>query len=310
MLGLGAPRRVDPLSSSPGSQVWAVDLPERRVVVKQLLGPNADTRFHRELTALRAAADAGLAPAVLDADAAAKVTVLEYIESTSVFPDPVTYARALARLHAVTPPSSLPPVEPPRESDLTAFLRLCAEVGVHPSAPTEQALRALLARVATGGSALLHGDPCPGNLLVSPAGVHFIDFEQAGRGAGLAELAYLRMAFPTCGYSTVLAPEVIASAESAYFETWRETTGTDVPGSLTDHCVAWLLRGDALVQRIQRGARDQFARVLVEDWSWGPMTARERLMHRVRVVAGLEEPDVAPLFVALSDRLETRWAVA
>lgn len=310
MLGLGRPRRVDPLSSSPGSQVWAVDLADRRVVVKQLLGHNADTRFHRELVALRAAAEVGLAPAVLDADAGAKVTVLEFVESTSVFPDPLTYARTLARLHTVTPPPSLPAADTPGEADLTAFLRLCAEVGVHPSATAEHALRSLLARVATGGPSLLHGDPCPGNLLVSPGGVHFIDFEQAGRGAGLAELAYLRMAFPTCGYSTVLAPDVIASAESAYFDTWREITGTDVPESLTDHCVAWLLRGDALVQRIQRGARDQFARVLVEDWSWGPMTARERLLHRLRMVVDLDVPDAAPLFATLADRLESRWSAA
>lgn len=310
MLGLGPPRRVDPLSSSPGSQVWAIDLADRRVVVKQLLGHNADTRFHRELVALRAAAAAGLAPEVLDADASANVTVLEYVDSTSVFPDPLTYARALARLHAVTPPLSLPAVDPPREADLIAFLRLCAQVGVHPSDAAEEALRALLGRVATGGSALLHGDPCPGNLLVSPAGVHFIDFEQAGRGSGLAELAYLRMAFPTCGYSTVLAPEVIASAENAYLETWRATTGTDVRGSLSDHCVAWLLRGDALVQRIQRGARDQFARVLAEDWSWGPMTARQRLLHRLRMVVELDIPEAGPLFAALSDRLEIRWVTA
>ncbi|MGH3859584.1 phosphotransferase family protein [Actinokineospora sp.] len=308
MLGLGPPCRVDPLSSSPGSQVWAVDLADRRVVVKQLLGADADTRFHRELVALRAAAAAGLAPEVLDADASANVTVLEYVESTGVFPDPVTYARTLARLHAVTPPPSLPAADPPGEANLVAFLRLCAEVGVRPPASAEQALRSLLTRVATGGPSLLHGDPCPGNLLVSPSGVRFIDFEQAGRGAGLAELAYLRMAFPTCGYSTVLVPEVIASAESAYFETWRELTGTDVPDSLPDHCVAWLLRGDALVQRIQRDVRDQFARVLVEDWSWGPMTARERLLHRLRLVVDLDVPDVNPLFAALANRLETHWS--
>ncbi|SDI45958.1 Phosphotransferase enzyme family protein [Actinokineospora alba] len=308
MLGLGRPRRVDPLSSSPGSQVWAVDLADRRVVVKQLLGHNADTRFHRELVALRAAAEVGLAPEVLDADAGAKVTVLEYVESTRVFPDPLTYARTLARLHAITPPPSLPTAEPPGEADLIAFLRLCTEVGLTASPAAEHALRSLLARVATGGPSLLHGDPCPGNLLVTPDGVHFIDFEQAGRGSGLAELAYLRMAFPTCGYSTVLAPEVIASAESAYLETWRDLTGTDVPGTLTDHCIAWLLRGDALVQRIQRGARDQFARVLVEDWSWGPMTARERLLHRLRMVIDLDVPAAAPLFAALAIRLETRWS--
>lgn len=288
--------------------MWVIDLADRRVVVKQLLGHKADTRFQRELVALRAAAVVGLAPEVLDADPSANVTVLEYVESASVFPDPLTYASSLARLHAVTPPPSLPAADAPREADLTAFLRLCAAVGVHPSPTAEHALRSLPARVATDGSALLHGDPCPGNLLVGPAGVHFIDFEQAGSGPGLAELAYLRMAFPTCGYSTVLAPEVIASAESAYVETWRETTGTDVPGSLADHCVAWLLRGDALVQRIQRGERDQFERVLAQDWEWGPMTARERLRHRLRMVVELDVPQAGPLFGALANRLESRWS--
>ncbi|MGQ0841113.1 phosphotransferase [Actinokineospora sp.] len=308
---LGPPDRVERLPSSPGSAVWRVDLGGTAAVVKHLLGADADARFHREVTALTLAADVrpALVPQVLGSDAESRVVVLEHLAGAAGFPDPVAYAERLARLHAVS--ADLPAARSASAADVAAFLRLCAGVGLPSSAKAEAELLDLVARLSTGSRrSLLHGDPCPGNVLSVAGRVWFLDFEQAGSGDGLAELAYLRMGFPTCGLATVLPDPVITEAEAAYH---RAAPGS--PGSLTDHWVSWLLRGDALVQRIERRARDQFARLLVEDWSWGPTTARQRFTHRLGVVAGQARdtsiqdtlPHAGRLFTALHDRVVTRW---
>ena len=147
---------------------------------------------------------------------------------------------------------------------------------------------------------LVHGDPCQGNVLACPDGVRFIDFEQAGAGCGIAELAYLRIGFPTCGMPFQLRAAEIAEAEAAYLEVRDVRADT-----LEEHCVGWLIRGDMLVQRRLRGERDQFARLLAEDWSWGPATARQRLAHRLRVVAGFTGrlPATAALCAKSADKI-------
>jgi phosphotransferase family enzyme len=141
------------------------------------------------------------------------------------------------------------------------------------------------------GRALLHGDPCPDNLLHTAGGGRFVDFENAAWGDGLVELAYLRIGFPTCWCA--LAPErpLLAAAEAAYRTTWRDITGTDVAGDVTDACAGWLLRGDGLVERALRGPDDHLGRLLDEDWTWGVATARQRLLHRLLVVGELAGPD-------------------
>jgi len=148
-------------------------------------------------------------------------------------------------------------------------------------------LNALVDRLGRAeGTALLHGDPCPGNDLHTPDGVRFIDFEQASLGSGLMELAYLRVGFPTCWCVTRAAGPLLERAEAAYRTAWHAETGTPLPDAgLADACAGWLIRGDALVQRAHRGSTDHLARLPHEDWEWGTTTARQRLVHRLGVVA-------------------------
>ena len=77
-------------------------------------------------------------------------------------------------------------------------------------------------------------------------------------------------------------------------------------------CAGWLLRGDALVQRAERGTADQLARIPERDWKWGTATARQRLVHRLGVVSrmaaaggGLE--GLGRLAVAVRLRMLARW---
>jgi hypothetical protein len=160
--------------------------------------------------------------------------------------------------------------------------------------------------------ALLHGDPCPGNDIHTAEGIHFIDFEQASLGNGITELAYLRIGFPTCFCAIAPPKALFVQAENAYRREWRLLTGTDVYGELADVCAGWLIRGDALVARAHRCKTDHLARIPHEDWTWGTATARERLLHRLAVVAQscVDRPELSefgPCCNFLRNRLLARW---
>ncbi|RZS29765.1 phosphotransferase family enzyme [Herbihabitans rhizosphaerae] len=289
---LGQPSDVGKLYSSPGSHVWRVLLGETPAVVKQFLGDGADARFDRETTALHAAAavEPPLVPELLGSEPDDHVVVLEHLETAKNPPSLVTFTDALARLHALgsTAKPDLPDAVHIRQSDVDAFVGLCTKLWITVPDDAAAELAALVERLAAAPrTALLHGDPCYGNVLSVGGRAYFVDFEQASLGDGAAELSYLRAGFPTCGLCPTLSDVEIRQAEAVYRDGWRGAGGSGEPGSVIDHCVAWALRGDALVQRSERGRRDQLARLVTENWSWGPHTARERLTRRLGVVASL-----------------------
>ncbi|MFZ3567561.1 phosphotransferase [Streptomyces sp. BH097] len=288
-------------------------------MVKQLVdAPEAADRYAREVAALRLAAtvDPPVVPRLLDTDPDERVLVLEYVEHRHPGPDwRVDYAATLARLHAAghtateAETRALPVWAGPTGDDVDAFLRLAATLGVPEPGGVRTELEALVGRLAGAANrALLHGDPCPGNDLHGADGIRFIDFEQAALGDGLVELAYLRIGFPTCWCSTSPPPEELAEAEAAYRAAWREATGTEVRGEVTDACAGWLLRGDALVPRAERGTVDHLARVAAGDWEWGTATARQRLAHRLGIVADSDGlPALGRLAADLRATMLTRW---
>jgi hypothetical protein len=105
---------------------------------------------------------------------------------------------------------------------------------------------------------------------------------------------------------------VLRQAEAAYRSAWRAYTGTDVSGDLAEACAGWLIWGDGLVERAHRGQADQLARLPEEDWCWGTATARQRLLHRLTVVAalGADHPglaDLARVSAAMRDRMLASW---
>ncbi|MFH8371616.1 phosphotransferase family protein [Streptomyces sp. NPDC018031] len=317
---LGPPSRVRTLESSPRSRVWRAELSGTPVVIKQLVdGPEAAERYAREVAALRLAAraDPPVVPALLGADATERVLVLEHLDHREPADDWVVgYAEALARLHAVTGADAvgtLPAWSGPGRQDVDSFLALAGTLGCPVPAGVRSELDGLVDRLRSApGHALLHGDPCPGNDMHTAGGIRFIDFEQAALGDGLVELAYLRIGFPTCWCATVPEPALLDAAETAYRTAWRTATGTEAHGDLTDACAGWLLRGDALVQRAHRGTTDHLARIPGRDWRWGTATARQRLAHRLGIVAGMTAGDgglrdLGRLATAMRDRMLTRW---
>jgi hypothetical protein len=201
------------------------------------------------------------------------------------------YAATLARFHAAgrhVEAGTLPAWAGPDAADITAFLSLADRLGVATPPGIGRDLADLVQRgEQCTGQSLLHGDPCPDNLVMTAAGIRFLDLEQAALGNGLVELAYLRMGFPTCWCVTSVAGPLLRAAEQTYRAAWLLETGEHVRGDLTDACIGWLLRGDALVERELRGVSDLFARLVSADWRWGTVTARERLAYRLGVVTEL-----------------------
>ncbi|MER5897117.1 phosphotransferase [Streptomyces sp. NPDC001876] len=326
---LGSPTTAVLLDSSPRSRVWRVGLRDGgRVIVKQITDaggggtvPDGDARYAREVAALRLAARAtrpGVAPALLATDPGSRVMVLEHLDDLGAADNWMPgYAESLARLHALTGPAdtgTLPAWSGPTAADADSFLALAEalDVPVPPAVPNE--LAGLIDRLRPAPHhALLHGDPCPGNDLRTATGVRFVDFEHASLGNGLVELAYLRIGFPTCWCAMSVTGAPLAEAEGVYRATWRSLTGTDVPGDLADACAGWLIRGDALVERAHRKSVDHLARVPAEDFEWGYVSARERLVHRLGVVADMtREHDrlhaLGRLGAALAARLLERWS--
>ncbi|WP_329035445.1 aminoglycoside phosphotransferase family protein [Streptomyces sp. NBC_01725] len=346
---LGAPGEVRLLDSSPRSSVWAAELPRGGpVVVKQLVqGPGAGERYAREVAGLRIAGRLRppVTPRLLGTDPSARVLVLERVEHGAPGEGwEVAYATALARLHATAPAATataaapaeaapadtatatatasadtesapLPRWSGPGRSDIDSFLTLARWLGAAVPAQVPDELERLTRRLdrTPRRPALLHGDPCPGNDLHTADGIRFIDFEQASLGNGLNELAYLRVGFPTCWCVTAAPEPLLLSAEAAYRSTWREATGTEPEGELADACAGWLIRGDALVERALRGSADQLARLTREDWTWGTATARQRLLHRLEVVARMVRntdtslAGLGTLSADMAGRVLTRW---
>jgi hypothetical protein len=308
---LGKPRKVRGIASSPRSRVWSAEFDGTPVVVKQSVGGgDEEQRYERELIALRLAARAEprLAPEVLATDPDRRIMVLQRLPvRRRTMPNWVVYAEGLARLHQVTTVAdvgALPAADVPTEADLAAFRGLCADFGL--TTPDDE-LDPLPQRLA-GGHQLVHGDPCVGNALPVDGRTWFLDFEHAALGNGLTELAYLRIGFPTCWSLNVVPPEQLEAAEAAYL-----ALRPDVTGTVAEHCVGWLLRGDALVERAHRDGRDHLGRLLREDWRWGFVGARARFAHRLGVVGALTEPEfagTARLAEELRERVLARWPEA
>lgn len=300
--------------------MWRAELSGAPVVVKQLVdAPDAAERYAREVAALRLASrvDPPVVPALLGADPVTRVLVLEHLDHQPPREDWVLdYAAALARLHAATDAEdtdALPAWSGPTRQDVDSFLGLAGALGVAVPPSTRTELDSLVDRLSRApGHALLHGDPCPGNDMHTSSGVRFVDFEQAALGSGLVELAYLRIGFPTCWCVTAPPQPLLHAAEDAYRASWRDTTGSELQGDLTDACAGWLLRGDALVQRAYRGTVDHLAEIPIRDWKWGTATARQRLVHRLGVVSqltadGSQLPGLGQLAAALRTAVLTRW---
>jgi hypothetical protein len=289
-----------------------------QLIIKQAVGEGAAKRFVWELAALRFLAsldiDPPVAPRLFAWDASAQLLLLEDLgdhslattllgqDRAAAHTALVAYATGLGRLHARTAgrESGAAAVGEALEAapeylgnsrggcDGVGFRRLCEAAGVAVDAAFDDDLHRVDALLTAPGAfrVLTHGDPCPGNERLKHRGVVFFDFEASAFNHALLDGTYLNMAFPTCWCVGAIPPEVLSDAQAVY----RETLAAGVPQAadaaiysrhLLYASARWLLTGDAVVPRAQRGDDGHLLALLAADWSWGPSTARQRLLCRL-----------------------------
>jgi len=159
-----------------------------------------------------------------------------------------------------------------------------------------------------GWAALVHGDPCPDNVLLAADGrALLIDFEFARPSHALFDAAYWRMGFPTCWCAGTVPADVRDRIDRAY----RNAIAHAVPEAMDDDAfrresaiidaawlfgqLAWLLEG-----------------ALAEDGVWGRATKRSRIVTYLdRAILSAEEAGILPRLCALAaswrDDLRGRW---
>lgn len=154
---------------------------------------------------------------------------------------------------------------------------------------------------------LLHGDPCPDNVLMTNAGVRLVDFEATGFGHALKDAAYPRMMFPTCWCAGNTPRSVIAEAELAY-RTQLSRNCVEAQddqlfaAALVGQCGFWLL--NTLGAHLEEVVR--------EDRTWGIASVRSRIISRLEAftAAGAEferMPAMQRLAEQLLKVLRIRW---
>ncbi|HWA02183.1 MAG TPA: aminoglycoside phosphotransferase family protein [Rhizomicrobium sp.] len=213
-MGLGEPLAIEPLAGGVSCDVFAVDLPGRRICVKRALPKlrvQADwsapqERSHAEAQWLRLVSgmDARLVPKVLGEDRERHIFAMEYLEPRR-FPvwksllaegcaDPAFaggVGASLARIHALTAGRADIAADFDNRAQFHA-LRIepyfLHTAGRHPD--VAQAILDLARGVEASAIALMHGDISPKNILCGPDGPVFLDAETASYGDPAFDIAF------------------------------------------------------------------------------------------------------------------------
>jgi Phosphotransferase enzyme family len=310
----------------------------RSAVLKRRPHPEGDARgrsFERELAALDLlnGMPAPVAPRLLGADAAAGILLMEDLGQDVTLADSlltggreraeadlIAYARALASMHAWTmqradEPASRAAGEPGWLTVIAngaePFLGAAGRMGLPTGGVAGEIDQIIITLRETADLGLVHGDPCPDNVLVAGGACRILDFEASGWGAVVLDAAYLLAPFPSCWCFADLPAEVAAPAVDAYRETLDAagtglgTAGTGL-GKECDADVAAALAGWI----VARGRA--LADVLDEDQTWGTTTMRPRLLAWLRNVIDRGDgdqtlPRLRALIARMHDQLSARW---
>jgi aminoglycoside phosphotransferase (APT) family kinase protein len=260
-----APRLVQPLPGGSVNRVYRVDSAAGRFVVR-LNGaawrrPGVDRA--RELLLHRAAAAAGIAPAIVHAEPAADgLLITEHRDGRVWSPDDFGAAPALVRLgerlqvlHRLHSPTMAPfdpwalahgyvqsiealPIPGQREPARTTELAARIAVTLSRLEPCCAALQ----RAGEGGLCIVHGDLAAGNLLQGER-LWLLDWEYAQRGHPVLDLACVLAYYPqaaahrrefaaAAGLDALARGALLPAAEYIYGALswlWHLARGEDVP---------------------------------------------------------------------------------
>ncbi|MBT9385843.1 aminoglycoside phosphotransferase family protein [Pseudooceanicola sp. CBS1P-1] len=195
--GLGLPQDGwQPLSGGRSNRAWRVATPGGDLVVKLYRPAAASALFpndaRAEAAALRALADTGLAPRLAATQDTSEGSCILYHHlpgpswAEADLPAPEA-AGLLRRLHARPCPPGLR-AAPNGSETLRQAIR--AQLG---HGPDSEALLARLPddRIAEGPVCFLHGDPVPGNVILTPQGERLIDWQCPAVGDPCLDLALM-----------------------------------------------------------------------------------------------------------------------
>jgi hypothetical protein len=271
----------------------------RTAVVKRLRAEghkrwDGDAGFHREWAALVHLAECDLVPHLLGGDLSTSVFVLAELppgrsladslrsdDADQARTDLIAYATALAQVNSFAPFGAGPL---PRLASMDT-----GRAAFDANGAVDQAFAALEA----GPQGVVHGDPCPDNVVVDEAGTcHIFDFEFAVGGPVALDAAYLLAPFPSCWCFAPLPPSVAQNALAAY----RSVLAID------DH----VLDAAIVVTTVNGLAFLEEARST--DRSWGLTTMRPRLLTWLDACATQPSfPDAANRAAHLAKGLRAAW---
>jgi Ser/Thr protein kinase RdoA (MazF antagonist) len=318
--------------------VLRLELADGRSVVLKRRGDQedddaGDRSFETELAALEllSGMPVPVAPRLLGADAAAGILLMEDLgqgasladslltgERERAEADLIAYARALGSMHAwsmqCVPGPAGPEAHPPMELEprwLTAiangkepFLAAAARMGLPSDGVASEIDQIPVTLREAGNVGLVHGDPCPDNVLLFDGACRIFDFETSGWGSVVLDAGYLLAPFPSCWCFADLPAEVAAPAVDAY----RETLGAAGIGLSTEWeaGVAAALAGWIVARG--RG----ITRLLDEDPQWGTTTMRPRLLAWLgnfieRADGDQSLPRLRAILGEMHDQLSSRW---
>jgi Ser/Thr protein kinase RdoA (MazF antagonist) len=292
-----------------------------------------DRGFETELAALEqlSGMPVPVAPFLLGADADAGILIMEDLGQGVSLADLlltggreraeaglIAYARALGSMHAWTMRRADGPAGARAHQAmergpwwLTAiangkepFLAAAARLGL-PSEGVASEIDQITPMLREKGNVgLVHGDPCPDNVLLFGDACRIFDFEMSGWGSVVLDAGYLLAPFPSCWCFADLPAEVAAPAVDAYRETLDAAgigLGTDWDAGVAAALAGWIVaRGRTLTA------------VLDEDDQWGTTTMRPRLLAWLRNFIDRASDDRAlprlrAILVEMHDQLSSRW---
>ncbi len=296
-------------------------------------GDAGDRGFETELAALEllSGMPVPVAPRLLGADAAAGILLMEDLgqgasladslltgERERAEADLIAYARALGSMHAWSmqciPGAAGAGAHPAMERDpgwLTAiangkepFLAAAARMGLRTEGVAREIDQIPVTLREGGNVGLVHGDPCPDNVLLFDGACRIFDFEMTGWGSVVLDAAYLLAPFPSCWCFADLPAEVAAPAVDAYRETLDAAgigLSTEWEAGVAAALAGWIVaRGRGIT------------RLLDEDPQWGTTTMRPRLLAWLRnfierTGGGQALPRLRALMALMHDQLLSRW---
>jgi hypothetical protein len=215
----------------------------------------------------------------------------------------LSFAVALGRMHATTigrkdafealcaklnltlAQVTLPP-QREAATDIEKLREWCDMLGVPPAPGFDAEVEAVYPSILSPGPflAYTHGDPCPDNNRLTPAGLRQFDFEHGAFRHALYDGVYGRLPFPTCWCVNRLPPHIPAQMEAAY----RAELAATCPEASDDTvfyreaaavCAFWLLTTMAW----------GLTKTLQEDQRWGISSLRQRYPMRLHNFADTAE---------------------